>query len=95
MRHVTKHRADTAHEVPASRFSGVPWPGCGADFPVARHSLRFDVDDPDAWFAKRRDVGVTILEPPTDYFWGRSLLVAGPGGRPISLARMALPAPDA
>ena len=92
---VVLHRADKAHEVPASRFSGVPWPGCGIERPVARHSLRFDIDDPDAWFAKLQGAGAVILEPPTDYFWGRSLLVADPDGRPISLARMAFPVPDA
>ena len=92
---VVLHRADKAHEVPASRFSGVPWPGCGIELPVARHSLRFDIEDPDAWFARLQGAGEVILEPPTDYFWGRSLLVADPEGRPVSLARMNFPLPEA
>jgi catechol 2,3-dioxygenase-like lactoylglutathione lyase family enzyme len=91
---VVLHRADKAHEVPASRFSGVPWPGCGIELLVARHSLRFDVDDPDAWFAKLQGAGAVIPEPPADYFWGRSLLVADPEGRPVSLARMTFPLPE-
>ncbi len=51
-------------------------------------SLRFKVEDPDAWEKEARRSGVRILWPTQEATWGRFLVVADPDARPVALAKM-------
>jgi catechol 2,3-dioxygenase-like lactoylglutathione lyase family enzyme len=51
-------------------------------------SVRFKVEDPDAWEEEARRVGVPVLWPAQEATWGRFVVVADPDGRPVALAKM-------
>lgn len=75
---VVLHRNDRGHDergiLPAGLTAGAA-------------SVRFDVEDPDAW-EEAAQQGVPILWAAQDATWGRFVVVADPDGRPIALARM-------
>ena len=79
---VVLHRNDQGHDqrgvFPAGTTAGAA-------------SLRFKVDDPDAWEAEARRAGIPVLWPTQDAAWGRFVLIADPDGRPVALARMGAP----
>ena len=50
-------------------------------------SVRFNVEDPDAWEEEARQSGMPILWPTQEATWGRFLVVADPDGRPVALAK--------
>ena len=76
---VVLHRNDRGHDergiFPAGQTAGAA-------------SVRFNVDDPDAWEAEAGRVGVPVVWPAQDATWGRFVVVADPDGRPVALARM-------
>ena len=76
---VVLHRNDRAHDergiFPAGQTAGAA-------------SVRFNVEDPDAWEKEAKRSGVPVLWPAQDATWGRFVVVADPDGRPIALARM-------
>jgi catechol 2,3-dioxygenase-like lactoylglutathione lyase family enzyme len=76
---VVLHRNDRGHDergtFPAGETAGAA-------------SLRFNVDDPDAWQEEAARRGVPVLWPAQDATWGRFVVVADPDGRPVALARM-------
>jgi catechol 2,3-dioxygenase-like lactoylglutathione lyase family enzyme len=88
------HRSDAVHDLPGSSLRGRPWPGGSPDDFVGRHSLRFDVEDPDTWAEKLSRVGIPIDDGPVDSFWGRFIVVRDPEGRSICLAKFAFPIPN-
>ena len=51
-------------------------------------SVRFKVEDPDAWEQEARRVGVPVVWPAQEATWGRFVVVADPDGRPVALAKM-------
>lgn len=51
-------------------------------------SVRFNVEDPDAWENEARLSGVHVLWPTQDATWGRFVVIADPDGRPVALAKM-------
>jgi len=51
-------------------------------------SIRFKVEDPDAWEEEARRTGVAVLWPTQEATWGRFLVVADPDGRPVALAKL-------
>ncbi len=51
-------------------------------------SIRFKVEDPDAWEKEAKRTGVPVLWPTQEATWGRFLVVADPDGRPVALAKM-------
>lgn len=51
-------------------------------------SIRFKVEDPDAWEEEAKRTGVPVLWPTQEASWGRFLVVADPDGRPVALAKM-------
>jgi catechol 2,3-dioxygenase-like lactoylglutathione lyase family enzyme len=76
---IVLHRSDRGHDergiFPAGTTAGAA-------------SLRFKVDDPDAWEEEARRAGVPILWPTQEATWGRFVVVADPDGRPVALAKM-------
>lgn len=76
---VVLHRNDRGHDergiFPAGQTAGAA-------------SVRFNVEDPDAWESEAKRVGVPVLWPTQDATWGRFVVVADPDGRPIALANM-------
>lgn len=51
-------------------------------------SIRFKVEDPDAWEEEAKRTHVPVLWPTQEATWGRFLVVADPDGRPVALAKM-------
>jgi catechol 2,3-dioxygenase-like lactoylglutathione lyase family enzyme len=51
-------------------------------------SVRFNVEDPDAWEDEARRSGVPVLWPTQNATWGRFVVVADPDGRRVVLAKM-------
>lgn len=51
-------------------------------------SVRFKVEDPDAWEQESRRSRVPVLWPTQEANWGRFVVVADPDGRPVVLAKM-------
>jgi catechol 2,3-dioxygenase-like lactoylglutathione lyase family enzyme len=51
-------------------------------------SIRFRVEDPDAWEEEAKRSGVPVLWSTQEASWGRFLVVADPDGRPVALAKM-------
>lgn len=76
---IVLHRSDRGHDergiFPAGTTAGAA-------------SLRFKVEDPDAWEEEARRAGVPILWPTQEATWGRFVVVADPDGRPVALAKM-------
>jgi catechol 2,3-dioxygenase-like lactoylglutathione lyase family enzyme len=76
---VVLHRNDRGHDergiFPAGLTAGAA-------------SLRFSVENPDAWEEEAKRRGVRVLWPTQDATWGRFVVVADPDGRPVALARM-------
>jgi catechol 2,3-dioxygenase-like lactoylglutathione lyase family enzyme len=76
---IVLHRNDRGHDergiFPAGTTAGAA-------------SVRFKVEDPDAWEEEARRAGVPILWPTQEATWGRFVVVADPDGRPVALARM-------
>jgi catechol 2,3-dioxygenase-like lactoylglutathione lyase family enzyme len=76
---IVLHRNDRGHDergiFPAGTTAGAA-------------SVRFEVEDPDAWEEEARRAGVPILWPTQEATWGRFVVVADPDGRPVALARM-------
>jgi len=76
---VVLHRNDRGHDergiFPAGLTAGAA-------------SLRFNVEDPDAWEEEAARQGVPVLWPAQDATWGRFVVVADPDGRPVALAKM-------
>ncbi len=79
---VVLHRNDRGHDergiFPAGLTSGAA-------------SLRFRVQDPDAWEEEARRLGIPVLWPTQDATWGRFVVLGDPDGRPIALAKMITP----
>lgn len=73
------HRNDRGHDE-RGIFPAGTTPGAA--------SLRFNVEDPDAWEQEALRVGVPVLWPTQEASWGRFLVVADPDGRPVALAKM-------
>lgn len=73
------HRSDRGHDergiFPAGTEAGAA-------------SVRFDVDDPDAWEDEAKRTGIPGLWATQDATWGRVVFVADPDGRPVVLAKM-------
>jgi catechol 2,3-dioxygenase-like lactoylglutathione lyase family enzyme len=76
---VVLHRNDRGHDergiFPAGLTAGAA-------------SVRFNVQDPDAWEEEAIRLGVPVLWSAQDATWGRFVVLADPDGRPISLAKM-------
>jgi catechol 2,3-dioxygenase-like lactoylglutathione lyase family enzyme len=76
---IVLHRNDRGHDergiFPAGTTAGAA-------------SVRFKVEDPDAWEEEARRVGVPVLWPAQEATWGRFVVVADPDGRPVALAKM-------
>ena len=76
---IVLHRNDRGHDergiFPAGTTAGAS-------------SLRFNVDDPEAWENEARRTGVPVLWPVQEAPWGRFVVVADPDGRPVALAKM-------
>ena len=51
-------------------------------------SVRFKVENPEAWEEEARRTGVRVLWPTQEASWGRFVVVADPDGRPVALAKM-------
>jgi catechol 2,3-dioxygenase-like lactoylglutathione lyase family enzyme len=81
---VVLHRNDRGHDqrgtFPAGQTAGAA-------------SVRFNVEDPDAWEEEAERLGVPVLWPAQDATWGRFVVLADPDGRPIALAKMTVAAP--
>jgi len=76
---VVLHRNDRGHDergiFPAGLTAGAA-------------SVRFNVEDPDAWQEEATRLGVPVLWPAQEATWGRFVVLADPDGRPIALAKM-------
>lgn len=76
---IVLHRNDRGHDergiFPAGTTAGAA-------------SVRFRVEDPDAWEEEARRSGVPVLWPAQEAAWGRFVVVADPDGRPVALAKM-------
>jgi len=76
---IVLHRNDRGHDergiFPAGTTAGAA-------------SVRFNVEDPDAWEKAARQMGVPVLWPSQDVTWGRFVVVADPDGRLVALAKM-------
>jgi len=76
---IVLHRNDRGHDergiFPAGTSAGAA-------------SIRFNVEDPEAWEEEARRSGVPVLWPTQEAAWGRFLVVADPDGRPVALAKM-------
>jgi predicted enzyme related to lactoylglutathione lyase len=76
---IVLHRNDRGHDergtFPAGATAGAA-------------SVRFKVQDPDAWEEEARRTGVPVLWPTQEATWGRFVVVADPDGRPVALAKM-------
>jgi len=76
---IVLHRNDRGHDergiFPAGHDAGAA-------------SLRFRVEDPDAWEEEATRAGITVLWPTQEASWGRFVVVADPDGRPVALAKM-------
>ena len=76
---IVLHRNDRGHDergiFPAGTAAGAA-------------SVRFNVEDPDAWEEEARQAGVPVLWPAQEAPWGRFVVVADPDGRPVALAKM-------
>jgi catechol 2,3-dioxygenase-like lactoylglutathione lyase family enzyme len=76
---IVLHRNDRGHDergiFPAGTTAGAA-------------SLRFKVEEPEAWEEEAKRVGVPVLWPVQEAMWGRFVVVADPDGRPVALAKM-------
>jgi catechol 2,3-dioxygenase-like lactoylglutathione lyase family enzyme len=76
---VVLHRNDRGHDergiFPAGLTAGAA-------------SVRFCVENPDAWEEEATRKGVPVLWPAQDARWGRFVVLADPDGRPVALAKM-------
>ena len=76
---VVLHRNDRGHDERGIFPAGLT-PGAA--------SVRFNVEDPDAWEEEAIRIGVPVLWPAQNATWGRFVVLADPDGRPIALAKM-------
>jgi catechol 2,3-dioxygenase-like lactoylglutathione lyase family enzyme len=75
------HRNDRSHDergiFPAGTSAGAA-------------SIRFNVEDPEAWEEEARRSGVPLLWLTQEATLGRFVVIADPDGRPLALAKMTL-----
>ena len=76
---VVLHRNDRGHDERGIFPAGLT---------LGAASVRFNVEDPDAWEEEAIRIGVPVLWPAQNATWGRFVVLADPDGRPIALAKM-------
>jgi predicted enzyme related to lactoylglutathione lyase len=76
---IVLHRNDRGHDERGTFPAGTE---------AGAASVRFNVEDPDAWEDEAKRSGVPVLWPTQDATWGRFVVVADPDGRPVALAKM-------
>ncbi len=79
---IVLHRNDQGHDERGIFPAGIE---------AGAASVRFKVEDPDAWEDEARRSGVPVLWPTQEATWGRFLVVSDPDGRPVALAKMTTP----